>query len=264
MPRFAANLSMLFQDRPFLDRFAAAAACGFRGVEFLFPYQWPAEEIAGLLKEHRLEPVLFNLPPGDWEAGERGIAALPGREAEFSAGIDQALEHARLSGFRNLHAMAGIPGPDVDAGEAMATYVANLRVAADRLAPHGITLLVEPINGRDMPGYFLANSTMALEVMAAVDRPNLALQFDLYHAQVSEGDLAARLGRLLPRIGHIQVANPPDRREPSLGEVNFPYLFDLLDWSGYRGWVGCEYRPAGSTEEGLGWAAPYGISAPAG
>lgn len=264
MPRFAANLSMLFQDRPFLDRFAAAAACGFRGIEFLFPYEWPAEEIARRLKDGRLEPVLFNLPPGDWSAGERGLAALPGREAEFEEGIDLALEHAQASGFRQIHAMAGIPDPGVEAGVAMATYVANLRKAADRLAPHGITLLIEPINRRDMPGYFLDTSTLAAEVIAAVGRPNLGLQFDLYHAQVGEGDLAMRLRRLQPLIRHIQVANPPDRREPSFGEVNFPYLFELLDHAGYEGWIGCEYRPAGSTEESLGWAVPYGISAPAG
>lgn len=261
MPRFAANLSMLFQERDFLDRFAAAAACGFRGVEFLFPYEWPAADIRARLDENGLEQVLFNLPPGDWAAGERGLAALPGREREFADSVALALDYAAALGCRRLHVMAGCTDPDVDPRDAMATYVDNLRLAADRLEPHGITMLVEPINQRDMPGYFLRDSAMAQKVLDAVGRSSAKLQFDLYHAQVSEGDLCMRLRNLMPLIGHMQVANPPDRREPSEGEVNFPYLFALADALGYDGWIGCEYRPAGTTEDGLGWAEPYGISA---
>jgi hydroxypyruvate isomerase len=262
MPRFAANLSMLFQDRAFLDRFAAAATCGFKGVEFLFPYEWPARDIRACLDEHGLEQVLFNLPPGDWAAGERGLAALPGRERDFADSVDLALDYAETLGCRRLHVMAGCPGPDVDPREAMETYVANLRLAADRLAARGIAMLIEPINQRDVPGYFLRDSAMARTVLDAVARPGAKLQFDLYHAQISEGDLSVRLRTLMPSIGHLQVANPPDRREPSQGEVNFPYLFALIDALGYEGWIGCEYRPAGTTEAGLGWAAPYGIHAP--
>jgi hydroxypyruvate isomerase len=264
VPRFAANLTMLFQELPFLDRFDAAAACGFEAVEFLFPYAFEAGEIAERVSRHGLEVALFNLPPGDWDAGERGLAALPGREAEFAEAVETGLRYARALGCRRLHAMAGRPGEGAAAAEgARATYLANLGAAADRLAPHGVDLLLEPLNPRDMPGYHLRTTGQARAVIEELGRPNVRLQLDLYHLQVTEGDLVHRVRALMDITGHVQVANPPDRREPSEGEVNFPHLFGLLDELGYGGWVGCEYRPAGPTEASLGWAAPYGIGAPA-
>jgi hydroxypyruvate isomerase len=263
VPRFAANLSMLFQELPFLDRFGAAASCGFRAVEFLFPYAFEPEAVAAEVRRHGLEVALFNLPPGDWDAGERGLAALPGREAEFDDAVETALRYALASGCRRLHAMAGRPGPDVAPEAARETFLANLRKAADRFAPHGIDLLLEPLNARDAPGYFLRTTAQAREILAHLDRPNARLQLDLYHLQITEGDLAHRIRGLMDIAGHVQVANPPDRREPSEGETNYPYLFALLDELGYSGWIGCEYRPAGRTEASLGWAAPYGIAPPA-
>jgi hydroxypyruvate isomerase len=260
MPKFAANLSMMFQEHAFLDRFAAAAGCGFRGVEYLFPYEWPAAEIRRALDDAKLEQVLFNLPPGDWAGGERGMAALPGREKEFAASVDQAIEYARELGCHRLHAMAGIVHAGIGREEAEATYIANLRHAADVAAKHGITVLAEPINTRDMPGYFLNTSTMVRKILAAVSRPNLKLQFDIYHTQIMEGDLSERLRQNLEVIGHIQIAGSPGRHEPDVGEINYPYLFRLIDDVGYGGWVGCEYRPRASTVAGLGWAREYGIT----
>lgn len=261
MPRFAANLSMLFQDIPFLDRFAAAAAAGFGAVEFLFPYDHPVDAVAGRLKAAGLEQALFNLPPGDWAAGERGMAALPGREAEFREAVGLALTYARALGCRKLHAMAGVTPAGAAEGECRALYIANLREAAARLAEEDILLVIEPLNPRDMPGYFLKTTSQAREIIAEVGAPNLKLQFDVYHTQISEGDLAVRLRDLFDLIGHIQIAGVPERQEPSVGEINYPYLFALMDQLGYDGWVGCEYRPAGGTVEGLGWAHSYGIGA---
>ncbi|MCB9946625.1 MAG: hydroxypyruvate isomerase family protein [Rhodospirillaceae bacterium] len=261
MPRFAANLSMLFQDLPFLDRFAAAQAAGFGAVEFLFPYDHPADTVAGRLKAAGLQQALFNLPPGDWAGGERGLAALPGREAEFRESVDTALAYARALGCRKLHAMAGVtPGGAAEA-DCRALYIENLRATAARLAAEDILLLIEPLNQRDMPGYFLKTTGQAREIIAEVGAPNLKLQFDVYHTQISEGDLAVRLRDLFGLIGHIQIAGVPERHEPSVGEINYPYLFALMDQLGYDGWVGCEYRPAGGTVEGLGWAHSYGIGA---
>ncbi|MFM7342190.1 MAG: 2-oxo-tetronate isomerase [Betaproteobacteria bacterium] len=215
MPRFAANLSMMYNEVPFLDRFAAAAADGFEAVEFLFPYEHPPEEIAHRLQSHGLEQVLFNLPPGDWAAGERGMACLPGREAEFARSVQTALPYARATGCRRLHAMAGIvPQQGVSLAQARATYVANLRDAAQTLAPHGITLLIEPINTRNMPGYFLNYQQQAHDVLAEVDRPNLKVQMDFYHCQVMEGDLMRRLQKHVGGVGHVQIAGVPDRNEP--------------------------------------------------
>ncbi|HEY5790889.1 MAG TPA: 2-oxo-tetronate isomerase [Gammaproteobacteria bacterium] len=253
MPRFAANLSMLFTEVPFLERFGRAAASGFAAVEYLFPYAFPAAEIAAQLRGHGLEQALFNLPPGDWDAGERGIAALPGREEEFAAGVETALEYAAALDCPRLHAMAGIPAAGCDPREATAVYVANLRHAAARLAARGRTLLVEPINTRDMPGYFLSRQEQARELIELVGAPNLRLQFDVYHCQVMQGDLTRRLEELLPLIGHVQVADVPERHEPGSGEINYAHLFRTLDRLGYAGWVGCEYRPAGTAEAGLGW-----------
>lgn len=258
MPKLAANLSMLFQEVPFLDRFAAAAACGFKGVEFLFPYEHPPEEIGARLKQHRLTQALFNLPPGDWAKGERGMAAIPGREEEFMATLERALRYARATDCRTLHVMAGIWPAGRDKREGGETYVANLRRAADRAAKEGITLVIEPLNTRDMPGYFIATTAEAIAFIDRVGRDNLKLQFDLYHCQIMEGDLATHARRLAGRYGHVQIAGVPERHEPDRGEVNYAYLLPLLDEVGYGGWVGCEYRPAGETRAGLGWAARWG------
>ena len=253
MPRFAANLSMMFNEVPFAERFAAAARAGFKGVEFLFPYELRAPEVARLLRANALENALFNLPPGDWAAGERGLASLPGREADFRASVDFAVEYALALGTPTLHAMCGLLPAGADRAAHGAVYVENLRHAARALARHGRTLVIEPINPRDMPGYFLNTQAEAHAVREAVGEPNLKVQMDLYHAQIVEGDLAVKLRRYLADIGHVQIASVPDRHEPDEGEVNYPYLFRLLDELGYRGWVGCEYRPRARTEDGLGW-----------
>ncbi len=257
MPKFAANLSLMYNEVPFLERFAAAAADGFRGVEFLFPYAYAPEELAAKLRTAGVENVLFNLPPGDFEAGERGIAALPGCEAEFRAGVARAIEYATALGCRRLHAMAGLAKDGADRAAMRRTYVENLRYAAAETARHGITLLIEPINTRDIPGYFLNRQDEAHAIREEVGAPNLKVQLDLYHCQIVEGDLATKIRRDLPHVGHMQIAGVPERHEPSLGEVNYPYLFALIDALGYAGWIGCEYRPQAGTSAGLGWFAPY-------
>jgi hydroxypyruvate isomerase len=263
MPKFAANLSFLFADAPFPERFRRAAAAGFTGVEYLFPYEWPAHDIAGWLNAANLEQVLFNLPPGDWAAGERGLACLPGRQGEFAEGVEQALNYALLLDCRRLHCMAGLSPKGTSVGaspagvsedELVETFVANLRYAADRLATIGATLLIEPINSRiDMPGYWLDDVAKGFRLLEAVDRSNVKLQYDIYHAQIIAGDLARTLEANIQRIGHIQIADNPGRHEPGTGEINYHFLFDLLDRLGYDGWVGCEYKPLGTTEAGLGW-----------
>jgi 2-dehydrotetronate isomerase len=259
MPNFAANLSMMFQEVGFLDRFAAAAKAGFRGVEFLFPYDFPAAEIGKRLRDHGLTQALFNLPPGDWAAGERGVAALPGREAEFRAGVAKAIEYAEALHCKTLHAMAGLWPAGKKKEEGQATYIANLQFAADEMAKHGITLVIEPINTRDIPGYYLNTTTEGIAILDRVARPNARLQLDLYHCQIMEGDLATRTRNLIPSVSHVQIAGNPGRHEPDVGEVNYPFLFDLLDELGYAGWIGCEYRPKAGTVAGLGWARKYGI-----
>lgn len=256
MPRFAANLSMLFADAPFLDRFERAAAAGFRAVEFQFPYAWPVAEIKARLDGNGLDAVLHNLPAGDWEAGERGIACLPGREREFRDGVDRAIAYAGTLHVGQLNCLAGVAPADIDDGRLRATFVANLRVAAAALQRAGLKLLIEPINRHDVPGFWLHRSAQALSVLDEVGADNAALQYDIYHAQRSEGELAATIERCLPRIAHIQVADNPGRHEPGSGEVCFPFLFALLDRLGYAGWIGCEYHPAGRTEDGLGWLRP--------
>jgi hydroxypyruvate isomerase len=261
MPKLAANLSMMFQEVGFLERFALAAAAGFRGVEYLFPYDFSAADIAARLKEHRLTQALFNLPPGDWSKGERGLAALPGREQDFAAGLERALDYAQATGCKRLHAMAGLWPEGRDRGEGNAVYVQNLRRAADRAATHDITLVIEPINTRDIPGYFLNTTGQAMAVLKEVGRDNVKLQLDLYHCQIMEGDLAMHVRRLAGAYAHVQIAGVPERHEPDRGEVNYAYLLDLLDEVGYAGWVGCEYRPAGETRSGLGWARRWGIEA---
>jgi len=247
MPRFAANLSMMFTERPFMERFDAAAAAGFEAVEFLFPYDYPAADIRDALERNGLAMALFNAPPGDWEAGERGTASLAGREAEFRESIVYALDYAAVLRPPRLHIMAGL----AEGAAARAVYIDNLAHAAAAAGGQGLT--IEPINNRDMPGYHLSTSTDAVAVLDAVGASNLGLQFDLYHAQIMEGDLTRRLETLMPRIAHIQIAGVPERHEPDTGEVNYPHLFGVLGRLGYEGFVGCEYRPAGRTEDGLGW-----------
>jgi hydroxypyruvate isomerase len=253
MPRFAANLSWLFNELPFPDRFGAAAAAGFRGVECLFPYAHPVDELAGRLAEHGLAQALFNLPPGDWDAGDRGLAALPERGDEFRDSVDVAVGYARRMRCPTLHVMAGVVPEGGDRVAMRKTYVANLRYAADVCADDGIDLAIEPLNDRDVPGYFLTRIDEAAEIVEEIERPNVGLQFDCYHVQIMEGDLARRLERHIGIVRHVQVAGVPERHEPDTGEVAYPYLFDLLDRLGYAGWIGCEYRPATSTVAGLGW-----------
>ena len=253
MPKFAANLSMMFNEHDFPNRFAAAAKAGFDAVEFLFPYDYSPAEVAQWHKENNLKNVLFNLPPGDWAAGERGIAALPGRETEFRAGVAKAIEYALALGTPQLHMMAGL----VPAGSDMAihrkTYLENMKFAAQALAKHNLTLLLEPINTRDMPGYFLNTQVQAHELRVESGEPNVKVQMDFYHAQIMEGDLAETFKKYFKDIGHTQIASVPKRNEPDDGEVNYPYLYQLLDEMGYEGYVGCEYRPKGKTEDGLAW-----------
>ncbi|MES2185945.1 MAG: 2-oxo-tetronate isomerase [Pseudomonadota bacterium] len=255
MPRFAANLSLMYTEHAFLDRFDAAARDGFEAAECLFPYAWPAATLAQRLADAGLQQVLFNAPPGDWDNGERGMAALPGREAEFRGKLLQALAYAEVLQCPRIHVMAGIAPAAADAARLHATYVANLVWAAEQAAQAGRTLLIEPINSRDMPGYFLQRQEQAHAVLAEVGSPHLQVQMDLYHCQIMEGDLETRIRRWLPtgRVGHMQIAGVPDRHEPDRGEVNYPYLFQLLDTLGYEGWIGCEYRPAAGTSAGLGW-----------
>ena len=253
MARFAANLSMMFNEVPFLDRFAAAATAGFQAVEYLFPYEFPAEAIEQKLREHRLENVLFNMPPGNWGAGERGIGCIPGREEEFRAGVDKAVAYAQRLGTPRLHAMAGVAPAGADRNSLRATFVENLRYAAAKLAEHNITLLIEAINTRDIPGFFLNTQAESYAILTEINAPNLKMQMDLYHMQIVEGDLAMKLRQYAAHCGHIQIAGVPKRQEPDTGEVNYPYLYALLDEIGYSGWIGCEYRPAAKTEDGLGW-----------
>lgn len=261
MPKFAANLSFLFQDMPFLERFGATAGAGFKGVEYLFPYEHPASDIKARLDEFGLTQAFFNLPPGDWDAGERGVAALPGREDEFHRYVDQAAEYATALGCTRVHAMAGLFPEGADRAAHEATYVKNLRHAATVLGGAGVRVHIEPLNIYDAPGYFINTSGQAAGYIEAVGHPNLYLQFDLYHTQIMEGNLAATFERRKDIIGHMQLAGVPGRFEPDVGEINYPYLFEQIDASGYDGWIGCEYRPKGATLDGLGWAKPYGIGA---
>lgn len=247
MPSFAANLSMMFTERPFLERFDAAAAAGFRAVEFLFPYEFPAAQIRGALDRAGLTMALYNTFPGDWDAGERGMASLVDRQGEFRDSINRALDYAEVLAPGRIHVMAGLAtGP-----EARSCYIENLAWAAE--AAGNRQLCIEPINSRDIPGYHVSTSADALTVLDTVEAANLGLQFDLYHAQIMEGDLTRRLEALMPRITHMQIAGVPDRHEPDCGEVNYPALFATMDRLGYDGFVGCEYRPKGRTEDGLGW-----------
>lgn len=253
MPKFAANLSMMFTELPFLDRFKAAADEGFKAVEFLFPYEFPADVIDSTAKSAGVEIVLFNMPPGDWSKGERGITCLPGREEEYRAGVEKALTYALHLGTSMLHSMIGIASPGSDPDACRATLIANLKYAAAKLAPHNITLLIEAINTRDMPGFFISTQAGSYSTVEAVGAANLKMQMDLYHMQIMEGDLATTLKKYAQSCGHVQIAGCPERNEPDTGEVRYEYLYRVLDQLGYDGWVGCEYRPAGRTVDGLGW-----------
>lgn len=257
MPRFAANISMMYTEVPFLDRFARARASGFAAVEFLFPYEFPAAEIATRLKDNGLSQVLFNAPPGDWAKGERGQAALPGRQAEFREGVRRALDYATTLACPRLHLMAGLAPTGVARDTLLSTYAANLAWAAEECAKAGVLPVIEPINHRDIPGFFLNTTDEAAAVIQAVGPGKLGMQFDLYHCQITEGDIVKRVERHLPLIAHMQVADNPGRHEPGTGEVNWPFVFKAIDALGFPGWIGCEYRPAGETDAGLSWFADY-------
>ncbi len=258
MPRFAANLSMMFNEVSFLDRFEAAARAGFKAVEFLFPYDHPAAEVRARLDAAGVELVLFNMPPGDWAAGERGIAALPGRQAEFREGVERALEYAAALDCRMVHCMAGLAPAGLHPVTAAATYAANLAWATERAHAAGVLVAIEPINHRDMPGYHLHTMAQGAALVEAFGRDRLGLQFDIYHCQVSEGDVTTRMAALLPAIAHMQIADVPGRHEPGTGEIGWEYVLGQVDALGYAGWLGCEYRPAGDTVAGLAWRSRYG------
>ncbi|UAK25902.1 2-oxo-tetronate isomerase [Sphingomonas nostoxanthinifaciens] len=258
MTRLAANLTMMFQELPFLERIDAAAAAGFAAVECVMPYVAPAQSIADRLEANGVAMALFNMPPGDWAAGDRGYAANPARVDEFAVSIDTTIDYAAATGCRTVHLMAGKIPVDADRAQWTATLVANVRRAADTLEPHGISIVLEPINTRvDIPGYFYDTTAAALAVIDEVGRDSVKLLYDIYHMQIMEGDLARTIERLLPQIGHVQLADNPGRNEPGSGEINYPWLLARLDALGYDGWVGCEYKPAGDTVAGLGWATPY-------
>ena len=253
MPKFAANLTMLFTEVPFLDRFERAARAGFEAVEFLFPYAWPVEEISQRLQAHRLTLVLQNLPAGDWDAGERGIACHPDRVPEFREGVARALGYASAVGVGQLNCLAGMAPAGVPDELLRQTFVENLRFAAAELKKAGLRLLIEPVNTFDIPGFYLNRTAQAVSILDEVGADNAFVQYDIYHAQRMEGELAATLQKYLPRIGHVQLADNPGRHEPGSGEINYGFLFAHLDRIGYGGWIGCEYKPATTTEAGLGW-----------
>lgn len=253
MPRFAANLSMLFTEVDFLDRFAAAAEAGFSGVEYLFPYDFPVEEIRARLDANKLEQVLFNLPAGDWGKGERGIACHPDRVEEFRAGVDKAIAYAKVLGNTQINCLAGIRPQGHDCATIEQTFVENLKFAAEKLEAAGIKLVIEAINTRDIPGFYLNNTKQALAIREKVGSANLFLQYDIYHMQIMEGDLARTVESNLAAINHVQLADNPGRNEPGTGEINYRFLFQHLDRIGYQGWIGCEYKPATTTVAGLGW-----------
>jgi len=259
LPRFAANLSMMFNEVPFLDRFEAAAKAGFSEVEFLFPYDHPVAELRKRLDSNGLKQVLFNMPPGDWAAGERGMACLPGRVSEFRDAVKRALDYATGLGCGMVHAMAGLTPTGVPQATLAALYATNLAWAAEQTHAAGVRLVIEPINHRDMPGYFLATQEQGAAIVEALGRDRMGLQFDIYHCQVSQGDLTKRMEALMPVIAHMQLADVPARNEPGTGEINWDFVFKRIDALGYRGWIGCEYRPAGDTVQGLAWRARYGV-----
>jgi len=257
MPRFCANLTMLWNELDFMDRFAAAARAGFQGVEYLFPYEYDKNQIAELLRRHKLAQVLHNLPAGDWAKGERGIGCHPGRAREFQDGVATTIEYATALGCMQVNCLAGIRPRYTDPNDAREVFIKNLQYAAPRLKDAGIKLLIEPINTRDIPGFFLNYSKQALDIITAVGSDNLYLQYDIYHMQVMEGDLARTIEANLKLIPHMQIADNPGRNEPGTGEISYPFLFGHMDRTGYAGWVGCEYKPKTTTDAGLGWIKPY-------
>lgn len=261
MPRFAANLSFLYNEVPFLERFAAASRDGFRGVEFVSPYEYAPAVVAAAARDAGVEVVLINTALGRWDEGERGLAALPGREADCREWIERGLVYARALGCPRMHVMAGIVPAGVERSAMRASFVQNLRAAAPLAARAGVTLLLEPINQRDLPGYFLSTQADAHSIVADVGAPNVKVQMDFYHCQIVEGDLAQTLREHFPRVGHVQIAGVPGRHEPDVGEINYPYLFALLDELGYDGWVSAEYRPRAGTSAGLGWMAAAAAAA---
>jgi hydroxypyruvate isomerase len=256
MLKFSANLTMLFNEVDFLDRFERAATAGFKGVEYLFPYGWSKEQLVNALGKHGLEQVLHNLPAGDWQAGERGIACLPGREREFQDGVGLALDYAKALKCDRLNCLVG-KTPQEKSEKVRQTLVANLQFAATALGKENIRLLIEPLNSRDIPGFYLVHTQDALQLFKEIGRPNLWLQYDVYHMQVMEGNLTRTISTNLSRIAHIQIADNPGRHEPGTGEVNFTNLFRFIDEAGYDGWIGCEYVPSGKTEDGLQWIKAY-------
>jgi hydroxypyruvate isomerase len=257
MPRFAANLSMLFTEQPFLERFKAAAEAGFGAVEFMFPYDVPARDIASALKDNGLELVLHNLPAGDWARGDRGIACQPDRVAEFRDGVKKAIDYAAALGAPQLNCLAGLLPGGVAAEKARGVLIENLHYAAEKLAAAKIGLLLEPVNSRDVPGFFVDRPSLGLSILAAAGAKTLKLQYDIYHAQAMEGDLVNTIEREFDRIGHIQVADNPGRHEPGTGEIAYPFVFRRIDELGYKGWIGCEYKPLAATKAGLSWLQPY-------
>lgn len=259
MPRFAANLSMMFNEHPFLDRFDAAAKAGFTGVEFLFPYEYPAAALKQRLAANGLTQALFNMPPGDWSKGERGLAALPGRHAQFRDGVKLALDYAVTLGCKLVHCMAGIVPAEVAPVTAAAIYAANLAWAGEQAVAAGVRLAIEPINHRDMPGYYLNTEAQGAAIVEAIGFDKVGLQFDVYHCQTTEGDITKRMEKHLPLIVHMQIADVPGRNEPGTGEIGWPFVFRRMDELGYTGWVGLEYRPAGDTVAGLAWRKTYAV-----
>ncbi len=259
MPRLAANLSMMFNEVPFLDRFEAAAKAGFKAVEFLFPYEFPAAVLRARLDAAGLQQVLFNMPPGDWAAGERGLASLPGRAQEFRDNVKIALDYATTLGCPLIHCMAGIPPAGTSPVTAAALFAANLAWAGEHAKAAGVRLAIEPINHRDMPGYHLNTLAQGAAIVDAIGVDRIGLQFDVYHCQTTEGDITKRLEKLLPVVAHMQIADVPLRNEPGTGEIGWDYVFRRIDELGYTGWVGCEYRPAGDTVAGLAWRARFGV-----
>ena len=257
MPRFNANLSMMFHEHDFIDRFGAAANAGFQGVEFLFPYAYSIADLREALEANQLTQVLFNLPPGDWEKGERGMCCHPNRQNEFRESVAVALEYANGLGCKQIHAMAGIKPEGIPEEALLEIYAENLKYASQFCAQQNVRLLIEAINSRDMPGYFLNHSAKAISVIEKVASSNLWFQYDIYHMQIMEGDLSQTITELLPRIAHFQIADTPGRHEPGTGEINYPFIFSKLDELGYKGWIGCEYRPIAGTVEGLNWASNW-------
>ncbi len=257
MPKFAANLSTQFNEVPFLERFAAAAQAGFEAVEFLFPYEYPAAQLKQLLDDNQLKLVLFNTAAGDVTAGEWGVCAIPGREADARADIDRALEYALALNCPQVHIMAATVPKGADRQAYIETFISNMRYASERFAPHGITLLIEALNPKTKPDYLYSSQYQTLEMVTLIDRPNVSTQLDLFHAQLVDGNLSSLIRQQAGRYRHVQIASAPDRHEPDEGEISYPWLFELLDEVGYDGWIGCEYIPRHNTLEGLGWFAPW-------